>query len=93
MRWAVEHVFSISAGHIRRLDRIGAGVTVQNQQYLLGGSGPPYRDLLDSGISMSAGTDASAISPMSPQIPVRALAGSKKSRFSNKLSVATDAGE
>ena len=68
MRWAVEHVFSIGADHIGRLDQIGAGATVQNQQYLLGGSGPPYRDLLDSGISMSAGTDASAISPMSPWI-------------------------
>ena len=44
------------------------GSTVQNQQYLLGGSGPPYRDLLESGISLSAGTDASAISPMSPWI-------------------------
>ncbi len=68
MRWAVEHVFSIGADHIRRLNQIGAGATVQNQQYLLGGSGPPYRDLLDSGIAMSAGTDASAISPMSPWI-------------------------
>lgn len=68
MRWAIEHVFSIGGDHIRRLDRIGAGATVQNQQYLLGGSGPPYRDLLESGISLSAGTDASAISPMSPWI-------------------------
>ena len=68
MRWAVEHVFSIGADHIGRLDRLGAGATVQNQQYLLGGRGPPYRDLLDSGISLSAGTDASAISPMSPWI-------------------------
>ena len=68
MRWAVEHVFSIGADHIRRLGQVGAGATVQNQQYLLGGSGPPYRDLLDSGIALSAGTDASAISPMSPWI-------------------------
>ena len=43
-------------------------MTVQNQQYLLGGSGPPYRDLVDSGIWVSAGTDASAISPLSPWI-------------------------
>ena len=68
LRWAVEHIFTISANHIDRLKEIGAGVTVQNQQYLLGGSGPPYRDLVDSGIPIGGGTDASAISPLSPWI-------------------------
>ena len=43
-------------------------MTVQNQQYLLGGSGPPYRNLIESGIHIGGGTDASAISPMSPWI-------------------------
>ncbi len=64
----LEHVFSISDNDINRLKDIGAGVTVQNQQYLLGRSGPPYRDLVDSGIPIGGGTDASAISPMSPWI-------------------------
>ena len=68
LRWAVEHVFVINADHRNRLKEIGAGVTVQNQQYLLGGSGPPSRDLVDSGILIGGGTDASAISPMSPWI-------------------------
>ena len=68
LRWAVEHIFTISANHIDRLKEIGAGVTVQNQQYLLGGSGPPYQDLVDSGIPIGGGTDASAISPLSPWI-------------------------
>ena len=58
----------INADHMNRLKEIGAGVTVQNQQYLLGGSGPPYRELVDSGIPVAGGTDASAISPMSPWI-------------------------
>ena len=68
LRWAIEHVFSINADHINRLQAIGAGVTVQNQQYLLVRSGPPYRDLVDSGIRIGGGTDASAISPLSPWI-------------------------
>ncbi len=68
LRWALEHVFSISDTDINRLKDIGAGVTVQNQQYLLGRSGPPYRNLVDSGIPIGGGTDASAISPMSPWI-------------------------
>lgn len=68
LRWALEHVFSINGNHLARLQALGAGVTVQNQQYLLGGSGPPYRDIVDSGIRVSAGTDASAISPLSPWI-------------------------
>lgn len=68
LRWAIEHVFSITDNDINRLKQIGAGVTVQNQQYLLGGSGPPYRNLVDSGIRIGGGTDASAISPMSPWI-------------------------
>ncbi len=41
---------------------------MQNQQYLLGRSGPPYRDLVDSGIPVGAGTDASAISPLTPWV-------------------------
>ena len=60
LRWEVEHVFVINADHRNRLKEIGAGVTVQNQQYLLGGSGPPYQDLVDSGILIGGGTDASA---------------------------------
>lgn len=68
LRWAIEHVFSITDNDINRLKQIGAGVTVQNQQYLLGSSGPPYRNLVESGIRIGGGTDASAISPMSPWI-------------------------
>lgn len=68
LRWALEHVFSISNNDIARLSAVGAGVTVQNQQYLLGSSGPPYRSLVDSGIPIGGGTDASAISPLSPWI-------------------------
>ncbi len=68
LRWAIEHVFSITDNDINRLKQIGAGVTVQNQQYLLGSSGPPYRNLVDSGIHIGGGTDASAISTMSPWI-------------------------
>ena len=68
LRWAVEHIFTISTDRINRLKEIGAGATVQNQQYLLGGSGPPYRDLVDAGIPVGGGTDASAISPLSPWI-------------------------
>ena len=68
LRWAIEHVFSITDDHISRLKAIGSGVTVQNSPYLLGSSGPPYRDLVDSGIRVGGGTDASAISPLSPWI-------------------------
>ena len=68
LRWALEHVFSITGNDMNRLKDIGAGVTVQNQQYLLGRSGPPYRDLVDSGIPVGAGTDASAISPLTPWV-------------------------
>lgn len=70
LRWALEHVFSISGNDINRLMAVGAGVTVQNQQYFMGRSGPPYRRLVDSGIRISAGTDASATTPMSPWISI-----------------------
>ncbi len=63
-------MFSISNNDINRLKAIGAGVTVQNQQYMIGRSGPPYRNLVDSGVPISGGTDASAISPMSPWISI-----------------------
>ena len=88
LRWAVEHIFTMSADLINRLKEIGAGATVQNQQYLLGGSGPPYRDLVDGGIPIGGGTDASAISPMSPWISLYHMVTGK-----NAAGTVTNAGQ
>lgn len=75
LRWSLEHVFEISPEHVDRLNAIGAGIRVQDQQYLLGGSfgsrgGPPFRTIVDSGIRVGAGTDASAVTPLSPWLSI-----------------------
>ena len=66
LRWALDHAFQVTSSQLDRLDAIGAGVTVQNQQYLIGNGGPPYRTIVDHGIHVGAGTDGTAISPLTP---------------------------
>ncbi len=72
LRWSLEHVFNITGEQLTRLAATGAGVRVQNQEYLRIGSlpaeagGPPFRTILDSGIRVGAGTDASGVTPLSP---------------------------
>ena len=69
LRWAIEHGFELTTDHLRRLDAIGAGVTVSNTAFLpitpLLGSAP-FRDVVDSGIHAGASSDSSNIAPLNP---------------------------
>jgi predicted amidohydrolase YtcJ len=66
MRWALDHVFSISTTNLARLAAIDVGIGAQAQQYFLSNSGPPYRDILNSGVKVGAGTDGTMICPLTP---------------------------
>ncbi len=68
LHWSLAHVFSIDVATLNGLIALGAGVTVQDQRYLRGGTngGPPYRLIVDSGIQAGAGTDASNVAAVSP---------------------------
>jgi predicted amidohydrolase YtcJ len=67
LHWNLSHVQEIDDGILERLKAIGAGVAAQIHYYhgsfSMGDLGPPYRTILDSGINMSAGSDATALSP------------------------------
>lgn len=67
LHWNLSHVQEIDEGILERLKAMGAGVATQIHYYhgnfQMGDLGPPYRTILDSGIHMSAGSDATAFSP------------------------------
>lgn len=67
LRWSLAHVGSIGAADLNRLKAIGAGVAVHPFQYLAGGrGGPPLRTILDSGVTVGAGSDSAQISTLNP---------------------------
>jgi predicted amidohydrolase YtcJ len=66
LRWSLDHVFSITTTNLARLQALGVGVGAQGQQYFLGNGGPPYRDIVNSGVQVGAGTDGTMISPLTP---------------------------
>lgn len=68
LHWSLAHVFSIDAATLNGLIALGAGVTVQDQRYLSGGTngGPPYRFIVDSGIHVGAGTDSTNVAALNP---------------------------
>ena len=67
LHWNLSHVQEIDDGILQRLKAIGAGVAAQVHYYHgsfpMGDLGPPYRAILDSGVHMSAGSDATAFTP------------------------------
>ena len=66
LRWSLAHVFVIEEDVIEGLRDLGVGVLVQDQRYLSTRGGPPLRTLVDSGIMIGAGTDASNVAPLNP---------------------------
>ena len=67
LHWNLSHVQEIDDGILERLKAIGAGVAAQihfyHGNFRMGSLGPPYRTILDSGINMSAGSDATSLTP------------------------------
>jgi predicted amidohydrolase YtcJ len=67
LHWNLSHVQEIDDDILARLRRIGAGVAVQIHWYHgffpMGDIGPPFRQILDSGVVVGAGSDAGAYSP------------------------------
>ena len=76
LHWSLTHVHNIESEVVQRLKTIGAGVTVQDHRYLNRGNvdrgqgGPPYRRLVDSGITVGAGTDSTNAQPMNPWMSI-----------------------
>ena len=77
-RWAIDHAETISAESIQRVKALGGGVAIQNRMAFAGeyflkrygkkvtAQSPPLRTLVDSGIPLGAGTDATRVSSYNP---------------------------
>lgn len=67
LHWNLSHVQEIDDDILARLRRIGAGVAMQIHWYHgffpMGDVGPPFRQILDSGVVVSAGSDAGTYTP------------------------------
>jgi predicted amidohydrolase YtcJ len=78
LRIAVDHAETISPRNIERLRALGAGVAIQNRMAYAGEAflerygaeaasiAPPLRALVDAGIPLGAGTDATRVSGHNP---------------------------
>lgn len=79
LRWSLAHVETISEAELARVKRLGMGVTVQDRQVIgselmkeawgaAAESGPPLRRILEMGVPVGAGTDATVVAPYNPFI-------------------------
>lgn len=68
LHWSLTHVNEIQQDTLDRLINLGAGVTVQNSRFFgtEPGGGPPFRRIVDSGIHVGGGSDATVAHGMNP---------------------------
>jgi predicted amidohydrolase YtcJ len=78
LRWAIDHAETIQPDQIQRIQRLGGGIAIQNRMAFAGeffqdrygrksaASAPPIRRLLESGIPLGCGTDATRVSTYNP---------------------------
>jgi predicted amidohydrolase YtcJ len=68
LHWSLTHVNEIEQETLDRLIALGAGVTVQNSRFFSTepGGGPPFRRIVDSGIHVGGGSDATVSHGMNP---------------------------
>ena len=78
LRWAIDHGETLSRRNIARIKALGGGVAIQDRLAFAGedflarygaeraAEAPPLRDLLDAGIPVGAGSDATRVSSYNP---------------------------
>lgn len=76
--WWIDHAETIRPAQIQRVQRLGGGIAIQDRMAFAGefflerygpelaAEAPPLRRLLDSGIPLGAGTDATRVSSHNP---------------------------
>jgi predicted amidohydrolase YtcJ len=79
-RWAIDHGETMRPDQIERIRRMGGGVAVQSRMAFAGEdfvarygadraqTAPPLRALVDSGVALGAGTDATRVSSYNPWV-------------------------
>jgi predicted amidohydrolase YtcJ len=77
LRWSLAHVELITEADMRRVKRLGMGLTVQDRQVIghelmqqawgdAAAAGPPLKKMLEIGMPVGAGTDATVVAPYHP---------------------------
>jgi len=84
-RWAIDHAETISAANIARIKALGGGIAIQNRMSFAGehfakrygdkaaAHAPPIRQIIDAGIPVGAGTDATRVSSHNPWVALHWL--------------------
>ena len=77
-RWCIDHAETISPRNIARIKALGGGIAIQNRMAFAGeifaerygkdvaATAPPLRAMLDAGLPVGAGTDATRVSSHNP---------------------------
>lgn len=78
LRWAIDHAETISKKNIQRIHKLGGGIAIQSRMAFAGeyfqerygerktGNAPPLRAMLDVGLPVGAGSDATRVSNYNP---------------------------
>ncbi|HEX4927850.1 MAG TPA: amidohydrolase family protein [Burkholderiales bacterium] len=84
LRWVLAHVPVITPEYLQKLKNLGGGVNVLGGWRWLSGTatqnGPPFRDILASGIPVGMSSDGMQISTMSPWINLYYVVTGKNAR-------------
>lgn len=88
-RWAIDHAETATPAELRRIKEMGGGIAIQNRMAFAGEyfverygkdaarTAPPVRAMLDMGIPVGAGTDATRVSSYNPWVSLHWLVTGK----------------
>lgn len=77
LRWSLAHIEMISETDLQRMKRLGIGASIQSRQVIgselmkqvwgeAAASGPPIKKMVEMGLPVGAGTDATVVTPYQP---------------------------
>lgn len=103
-RWCIDHAETISPENIARINKMNGGIAVQDRLAFAGeifaerygkaaaASAPPLRKMIDAGLPLGAGTDATRVSSHNPWISIywmvtgKTVGGTQLASPENRLS-------
>ena len=103
-RWSIDHAETISGKNLARVKSMGGGIAIQNRMAFAGemfaerygidaaANAPPLRALIDAGVPLGAGTDATRVSGHNPWLALywlvtgKTVGGTELGAVTNRLS-------